>query len=121
MQEHIRFWLDKPGKEEEKYLSTLNTLLKPSGASATIKKKVLSNIQETIYFLDVQYDYEEYIVKSSRNAGRKKTYLDCKVDEIKDRIKEEGVDQVAHNLGVSRATLYRRLKEAKENDYDGIF
>lgn len=62
-----------------------------------------------------------------RNAGRVSLglkyqggYGKIPLAEIKARMKEIGAAAVAKELGVSRRTLYYRIKEAEENGFDEI-
>lgn len=66
-------------------------------------------------------------VFNSRKAGRKQKFLNWAntgklawVSEVKDRIVEVGVLQTSQELGVSRATLYNRLKSAEGFGDDSV-
>lgn len=65
-------------------------------------------------------DTDKFREKTKRNAGpkHKSIYIDnifeeYSVEKVKELIKEHGGKEAAKMLHVSRATLYRRLKEAE--------
>lgn len=66
---------------------------------------------------------KDYRKKVTRGAGkpRKHPFDMVKLDELEMRIEMYGVDVVAKELGISRSTLFRRLKEARENNTDYIY
>lgn len=87
----------------------------------------------------VMIKYDEYSIERrlNRKAGRHKAILkegdwntesivagknnhstSVKLEEIEQRIKEHGAEAVAKDLGVSRATLFRKLKKARESGSD---
>lgn len=72
-------------------------------------------------FLTLKWDDCVVKKKTTRRAGqkRKPTNEIVKVEEVRDRLKREKPEQVASSLGISKATLYRKLKRAEElgNEY----
>ena len=64
------------------------------------------------------FDESEVKQKRTRNAGIKVKYSDCAYDEtygsIMTRLESETHEVVAKSLGMSRMTLYRKLKKAEE-------
>ncbi len=64
------------------------------------------------------FDESEVEQRRTRNAGIKVKYSDEAYDEtygsIKLRLESETQDAVAKSLGMSRMTLYRKLKKAEE-------
>lgn len=58
----------------------------------------------------------------TRNAGAHKKYLRKRisVEEVRKRIQESNAEQVAFELGISRSTLFRKLKYAEENGEDTL-
>ena len=73
------------------------------------------------------FDSEKYNTAMKRNAGRislglkyKDGYGKIPLAEIKARIKEVGAETVAKELGVSRRTLFYRIKEAEDNGLEDI-
>jgi transcriptional regulator of acetoin/glycerol metabolism len=78
--------------------------------------------------LQLTLDMDAFTKHAKRNAGRKHIPLkkdgflaEFSVAEMKGMIKEKTAAEVAKELGVSRRTLFRRLKEAKELGYSTIF
>ena len=63
----------------------------------------------------------------TRNAGGSKAikikgeYQSIKVSDVRKLMKEYTAKVVAEELGISRATLYNRLKEAEEQGIDELF
>lgn len=95
--------------ENIKKITTLNEML--SG----IVEFELKDMNKTS-LLTIRIDSEKVKNKLNRNAGRKrrcteKTYT---LEEVKKMLKNLTAKEVAENLGLSRATLYRRLKDAEE-------
>ena len=73
------------------------------------------------------FDEDKFNNARKRNAGRVSLglkyqggYGKIPLAEIKARMKEIGAAAVAKELGVSRRTLYYRIKEAEENGFDEI-
>jgi transcriptional regulator of acetoin/glycerol metabolism len=97
--------------EEIKRLEILNDILKNVGADASFEKE-----QSGENFLKIRYDKETIRKIKSRKAGAKSIKLKRKIS-----IKEvEKWKEVAEELGVSRSTLFRRIKEAKKQGVDYI-
>lgn len=113
---NITFWLSDDLNNETDSLEILNRLLKPTGAIASFEKAKVEN-EEIGYCLHIHFDENEVQKKISRNAGKPRIKLKTglvDLDIIKIRIKEETAESVAHDLGISRRTLFRRIKEAEE-------
>ena len=55
-------------------------------------------------------------VSAYQNAEDRKTYV--RLEELEQRIMEKGAKAVAEELEVSRATLFRKLKKARETGSD---
>lgn len=55
-------------------------------------------------------------ISEYQNAKDRKTYVS--LEELEQRIKEKGAKAVAEELEVSRATLFRKLKKARETGSD---
>lgn len=103
------FYLDEDFVEANKEaVSELNTILSKLGMIAEIDKKCA--------FLSIKTN-TDFVKKSKRNAGRKTQYLDklYYLEEIEKKISETNADTVARELGISRATLFRRMKMARES------
>lgn len=100
----------EPTEKDKKNLAELNELL----AKSDISIDILKNEYGT--HLIINCDTDEVKKKLSRNAGRrKKSHSAILVSEIEERMaKGESADDIASELGISRSTLFRRLKESKE-------
>lgn len=63
------------------------------------------------------YDHEKSVQKNDRNAGRKpcETIDLFTYSDVKQMIREKGIRCAIETIGVSRATLYRRLKVHAES------
>ncbi len=64
-----------------------------------------------------------FLRMKNRNAGRPYSILKengylahITKGEVKERMKNENADQIASSLGISRRTLFRRLKEAQSDE-----
>ena len=70
------------------------------------------------YNLTLVFDEYELEQRRTRNAGIKVKYREDAYDQtygsIKIRLDSETQEQVAKSLGMSRMTLYRKLKKAEE-------
>lgn len=93
--------------------------LKPFGVTVTLKTV------DKYTFLDFDFDDKKIKTLLTRNAGRKEKFLNrtaVPVAEIRSRMDNgEQADEIAASLGVSRATLFRKLKHAKDNNLDELF
>ena len=82
-------------------------------------------VQEGQLSLDI--DEPKLLRVITRNAGGSKAikikgeYQSIKVSDVRKLMREYTAKVVAEELGISRATLYNRLKEAEENGYDELF
>lgn len=101
----------------EEEVAELNTILNKVGA------RMSTYYENDNYFLYIFCSADEMHKTIGRNAGAKRKYLknDVKVSEIRDRMAMgETVEQIAKSLGISRATLFRRLKECDQEHSDVI-
>lgn len=113
---NITFWLSESSKNDVASLEILNRLLRPSGCVANLENAKIDGV-EIGSCLHIQYDENEVQKKISRNAGKPRIKLNSgmvDLDIIKKRIKEDTAESVAQELGISRRTLFRRIKEAEE-------
>ena len=101
--------------EEIKRLEILNDILKNVGADASFEKE-----QSGENFLKIRYDKETIRKIKSRKAGAKSIKLKRKISikEVEKWIDATTAKEVAEELGVSRSTLFRRIKEAKKQGVD---
>ena len=77
--------------------------------------KIDNDIKDDL--LTITYDDVEVYHKLHRSNGRKRKDLNrfLSLTEVERMIDEETAEHVANRLGISRRTLFRRLKKAKEN------
>lgn len=113
-------------KEELRKLAVLLQLLKVNVDFKTKSKKYESMSGQVVYvdYLIVTYDDVEIYKKLHRSNGRKKislTRIALTVDEVRKMIDRDTADVVAENLGISRSTLFRRLKSAEKNNSKYIY
>lgn len=108
----INFVLDQKIKENQENFEQLQQLLAPFG--------IIVNLRDNI--LTIGSRQEEILRKTTRNAGRKKLELDesWDISEIEKKIAATNAETVAKELGISRATLFRRLRAARENRENNI-
>lgn len=103
---------------DRKDVEKLNKVLKSFGVCVELKDFDGANI------LTFNYDTDVIRQKTTRNAGAKRKDLNTwkvSVAEIRARMETESADDVAKSLGISRSTLFRRLKEADEFGDETIF
>ena len=66
----------------------------------------------------ISFDKEKYRKKNGRQAGARRRLVGEKINvaDLEADIASSSPDDVAEKYGISRATLYRRIKEAKDTD-----
>ncbi len=62
---------------------------------------------------------ENSIVLEGRTKKKNRSYI--KVEEIRKRMETENDDEIAESLRISRATLFRRLKNTEEKNEKYVF
>ena len=62
---------------------------------------------------------ENSIVLEGRTKKKNRSYI--KVEEIRKRMETENDDEIAESLRISRATLFRRLKNTEEINEKYVF
>lgn len=113
MKKQLIYWLDKYQSNNLEELCEINSLLCNHGISIEVKQ------YENGKGILIKYDTEQIKEKLHRNAGRnkKQCLLDVEVKDIRERMnKGESAEMIASELGISRSTLFRKLKYAKEHD-----
>lgn len=116
--ENLDFMLfSQPSQEEEKNIEKLNEFLTKLNATAEFHK-----VNE-FYFLRINYDTDDIQRICSRNAGRHRVMPNDYISpaEIRERMKTEKAEDIALELGISRSTLFRKLKQAEECGYLYLF
>ena len=110
---------DYTSEEAQKIISNLTKV----GVSVNLKKNPYGEP-----FLVISMDEEVFRRVTNRYAGVQRKALRYNEDEIEriavskviSMIKKIGVNETANILGMSRRTLYRRLKECRENNLEYI-
>lgn len=101
----------EPDDQEKEKVAELNELLKDLGVSFKLQQTGRNKDNSIVIY----YDTEKMEQKTKRNAGAKRKYLGYhEAAAIRERMKTESADQIAQDLGIGRATLFRRLKKAEE-------
>ena len=79
-----------------------------------------SDYMNDYYKLTFVFDKENLQLKRTRNAGIKARYnervYDETVESVRLRLRRESQEAVAKSLGISRMTLYRKLKKAESEN-----
>lgn len=118
MRDWITFFLAmKPDEIYAEKIDVLNELVGGLGIGFEVVDR-----GEGDFRLKVLYDEAEVRKKIKRNAGAKRKYISRSVPvaEIRSRMETETAEQIAKSLGISRPTLFRKLKYAEEWGYDYI-
>ena len=98
-------------------LEKLKTLLSKVGAKVEFTSLHDSDSRNKIV---ISYDTAVVRRKTKREAGRKriKTGLYYTIAEVRERVKEKGMDSVLSDLGISESTYYRRMRYYRNNKID---
>ncbi len=99
-------------------VSELNERLNDYGFSIN-----LENVESGEQCVSINFDTQTFKAKTSRRAGQKPKCLGRKyeLDELKKKIARLGAEEVANAIGVSRSTLYRRMKEAENVNSNDVY
>lgn len=124
--QHIHMELITPGEETIKALEELMHLI---DGELVIKEEPYLNRS----IVTLTYDSESIEKKLNRKVGRKKkpvvqgdlkdlasVEVGISLEQLEKMIKERGSAQTAADLHISRATLFRKLKKARENGVDFV-
>jgi len=116
MKEVYSFLVRKMNSNEEEASKLAQAL---SGFGIQVKFEDTFFMDDNDYSkLTFVYDETELEQRRTRNAGIKVTYNDEAYDEtygsVKQRLETETTESVAKSLGMSRMTLYRKLKKAEQ-------
>lgn len=107
--------------------SNLEKLMKLCGGSITVEEH--PELKRT--YLNLAYDLEKVKTWTSRKGGRRKKIIAQKntdgsyhfgmqISEVERMIADVGAVETARKLKISRATLFRKLKSARESGEDCI-
>ena len=104
-QDSILLPIENPETEEVKKIEIFNNLFNNQGVHLEIL-----NLKNT--YLKINYDTR----KNKRNAGRKKKFVQgtYTLSDVEEMLKKSGSEAVANELGISRATFFRKLKKSRE-------
>lgn len=114
MREEIIFKLkDETGVSEK--TASLNRILRGTGIDV--------NFDATSECLKFNYETTCVEKKRTRGAGRNRVVTDITytVKDVRELCKNHSKQEVCEILGVSRATFYRRLKEAEQKSDNSSF
>lgn len=108
--------------EKIEKVSELNNILSQVGVSLELEEHRAEN--DIYTSLAIRYNPQKIKEKLKRNAGRKGSVItgDWTVGQIRERMKQgETAEDIAKELGVSRATLFRKLKEAEDRTSKNLY
>lgn len=102
---------------DEEVVSELNSKLGEYGLIVT--REPSDSGRECV---TIKFDAYKFKKKAGRNAGAKHKNVGVRMtfDEIKAAIDAKSAQEVADELGISKSTLYRRIKEAELYGDDGV-
>ena len=103
-----------PTEQDLEQISKINEVLSKIHMSLKIKNSTYEEKQ--LHHLVIEYDMNDVRKAITRNAGRirKGTAFCVTPMEIRERMKTESAEEIAQSLGISRSTLFRKLKNAEE-------
>ena len=82
------------------------------------EQKILQD-NNVLSCISISYDRDEIdkrFCRSYENVGRKKKDIDDTLKDIRKKMKTKTADEVAQEYGISRRTLFRRLKEYEADE-----
>lgn len=103
----------EPDAADISTVSKLNLMLRKMGGYADLHSHTVSG--ETYHYLSISIP-ENADKIFGRCAGRKKKAAYLPAKELRQMVADLGTDGAAARLGISRATLFRRLKDAENED-----
>ena len=105
-------------EENEKVVSELNEILRKMGRSG-IEIHSHEHVGERYTCLTISCDTDGVHEFMRRGAGRKqKKQISYTISEVREMMQVETAEKVAQKLEMSRATLFRRLKQYDEDYKD---
>lgn len=139
MKKYVMLELYRSSEGNEETIQELKSLMNLIMGDISVKDEPI--ISRTL--VKLSYDPDLIVRRLNRKVGRHKAYLregnwdidsyeslneylnkrserttSVKLEDLEQRIQERGAAQVAKELEVSRATLFRKLKKARENGSD---
>ena len=116
MEKDLFYWLDEEHENDDfSEIEMLNDVISKAGVTVEIKRYSSG--------VGINFKYDTEKVKNQRGAGRPKYKYQytVTVDEVRQRLNAgETAEQIAKDLGISRATLFRKLKYAEEKGFKFI-
>ncbi|WP_418756032.1 hypothetical protein [Eubacterium ventriosum] len=96
-------------EENDETIAKLQTILDRVGV------KIETKNEKRVAYISQRKDYME---KKTRNAGRHRVMSNRMItlEEVEKLIAEKNAETVAKELGISRSTLFRKIKYAKEQN-----
>ena len=114
---------DNQKKEAQKLIEDLAGVLKKIGINVEVAESMDDKNEKKWTWLVFDYDPEKVLEKFSRRAGKKEKWLTKEISpqEVRERMAAgESAEKIAVELGISRVTLFRRLKSAEKNFFDEL-
>ena len=107
-----------PNEETMQTVAELNSVLEKMGGSIRFEQDVTIG-RDTCDFLTINFDIDKANEYLSRGAGRSRKIATewLTVGEVRQMLTEDTAENVAKKLGVSRSTLFRRLKTMEDEFY----
>lgn len=102
-------------EENEEAVSLLNETLNRMGITVELNTKL-----NLVQFIKTK-DHKKKVTRGAGKHRKQHTYGIIELKEVEQKIEMIGADNVAKEMGISRSTLFRRLKEAKNNEDDYIY
>ena len=101
-----------PDKDDLAIIDEINQAIKKDGCSIS-----LHDAKGGVLYLALNINYAT--AANSRRAGRRKAYPMglVRVGDVRRQLESKSADEVAAELGISRATLFRRLKDKDDERY----
>lgn len=107
-------------------LALISELLDRVGISLEVTRKINKETKFAYDFIVLKVNEEKYQSVKTRHAGRKAdferkydAYGKCTVDELKEKLKTRKKTEIAAELGCSRMTLYRIIRNINEREPAG--
>ena len=96
-------------EENDETIAKLQTVLDRIGV------KIETASKKRVAYISQRNDYME---KKTRNAGRHTVQSNrlITLEEVEELISEKNAETVAKELGISRSTLFRKMKRAREQN-----
>lgn len=107
-------------------LALISEMLEKVGVELEITRKTKTEKNIGYDFVVLKVNIDKYLAATTRHAGRKANfegkydaYGKCTVEELNKKLKTYSKTKIAQELGCSRMTLYRILKNIELRNPDG--